>query len=340
LTQASETGDWFFVVLFPDTFPTSSTTTTTTTTATPLIGTTKAMNSPPGAIAPAQDTTTHNTESDDDKELNDYLVPETLSRIPDWLLPCHLVSAVFHYLQAFILFSFAGRDQTKWPIYTNFPSQDDFNPDFYGVPLAEQSGTLSVTLLGAMYLLFSAFYHTCAIIPCGRYQYEWYLRRSQSPFRWVDHCISEGLMKMVIAILAGVSDAHLLFSIFVLVSNGVIFNFVHEQLNAKARCDGYQQVNTSFYMSFVPLLCTWIVILVYQAGASSSDTTTVPKYVGATIILMLLFDIIFILLFILQWRQYNVFEDYAFGEFCFILLSFTRKTFLAWISYGAATTGY
>ena len=142
-------------------------------------------------------------------------------------------------------------------------------------------------------------------------------------------------MKMVVAMLVGVSDAHLLFSIFVLVSNGVIFNFVHEQLNARARCDGYQQVNTGFYMSFVPLLCTWIVILAYYAAAQD-----VPNHVGTTMILMILFDIIFILLFVLQWRQYNVFEDYAFGEFCFILLSFTRKTFLAWISYGAATTGY
>jgi hypothetical protein len=309
------------------------------------------MNSAPGAIAPTtQDNNKVNTTTaaaaaattaseTEDTELNDYLVPETLSSIPEWLLPCHLVSAVFYYLQAFILFSFAGRDQTKWPIYTNFPSQDYFNPDLYGIPLVEASGELNLTMLAAMYLLLSAMYHTCAIIPCGRYHYEWYLRRSQSPFRWLDHCISEGLMKMVIALLAGVSDAHLLFSIFVLVSNGVIFNFVHEQLNAKARCDGYQQVNTSFYMSFVPLLCTWIVILAYYSGGNRSDDNA-PKHVGTTMILMLLFDIIFIVLFLLQWRQYNVFEDYAFGEFCFILLSFTRKTFLAWISYGAATTGY
>ena len=144
-------------------------------------------------------------------------------------------------------------------------------------------------------------------------------------------------MKMVVAMLVGVSDAHLLFSIFILMSNGVIFNYVHEQMNARALASngGYPQVNQSFHMSFVPLLCTWIVILNYHANSDN-----VPEHVTATLILMIIFDILFVALFVLQWRQINVFSDYAFGEFCFILLSFTSKTFLAWISYGAAMTGY
>jgi hypothetical protein len=274
-------------------------------------------------------------------ESDDYLVPErVISFLPEWLLPCHLVSAFLHYIQAFILFSYAGRDQTEWPIYTNFPSENDINPDFYGVPLVQSSGTASLTMYGAIYLLISAMYHTCAILPCGRPTYEYYLCRCQSPFRWMEHSLSEGLMKMVVAMLVGVSDAHLLFSIFILMSNGAIFNYVHEQMNARALASKgeYDQWNQSFHMSFVPLLCTWIVILNYYANI---DEDAVPgHYIKATVILMIIFDVIFVALFVLQWRQINVFSDYAFGEFCFILLSFTSKTFLAWISYGAASTGY
>lgn len=302
----------------------------------------------------------HTTDDDESKEVKvHYLEPDKLNDIPEWLIPTHLVAGLFHYLQTFILFSMTANEVNRWPVYTNFPSKNDLNPDVYGNPISQQTGSTSLTLLSALFMVLAALYHTAAVVPCTRPRYEHFLVRNRSPYRWLEMSVSGGLMKMVIGQIAGISDAHVLFCIFVLTNCGILFASFHEPLNSRARASSimatnirlaggkvnkddtkakdvvvYNQNFLGLYISFVPLIVTWFIIFAYYTKTAAVET---PTYVGTTIVVLLMLDIVFVLIFALQWYQINVFKDYVMGEFCFILLNFTAKTFLAWLAYGAAS---
>ena len=195
---------------------------------------------------PSKDNTA-GMHSDNDEEEKDikihYLEPDKLNDIPEWLIPTHLVAGLFHYLQTFILFSLTANEVNRWPVYTNFPSKNDLNPDVYGNPISNATGSTSLTLLSALFMILAALYHTAAVVPCTRPKYEYYLVRNRSPYRWLEMSVSGGFMKMVIAQIAGVSDAHILFCIFILTNCGILFASFHEPLNSRARASSIMATN-------------------------------------------------------------------------------------------------
>ena len=82
-------------------------------------------------------------------------------------------------------------------------------------------------------------------------------------------------------------------------------------------------------------MLVWGVIFSYFFTAANLDQTSGTQ-VPAIVIALFFLDLCFPVCFCLQWKKIGVFEDYMKGEFGFILLSFTSKTFLAWIALAAA----
>jgi hypothetical protein len=105
---------------------------------------------------------------------------------------------------------------------------------------------------------------------------------------------------------------------------------MHEKLNAKARADGYTQNWFPAYAGGVPHMASWMVIFCYFfTGVRRGDP---PAFVGTIVFGLFLLDSCFAICFYLQWHKIGIFNDYLVGEFGFIMLSFTAKTFLAWVT--------
>lgn len=268
-----------------------------------------------------------------------YLDIEHLNKIPLWLAPCHLVAALFQGMQALFLFAFASQTDLQWLVYTNYPAATDegLADDEYAIPDPKLLGTYPITWYAGLFILMSCIDHITCIVPRLRQHYEYNIERHQSPTRWIEYSFSASLMRMHIAQVAGVTDAHILFLIFVMTHVALYFPAVHEMMNAKARADGYLQNWTPFFMGTVPHVASWGVIFFYFfSGLNRGDP---PGFVVTIVVSLFFLDMSFPTCFVLQWRKVGVFQDYLVGEFGFIMLSFTTKTFLAWITLAGAN-GY
>jgi hypothetical protein len=270
------------------------------------------------------------------KQVAHYLEPEVFNDIPLWLVPCHIVAAIFQYMQSFVLFAFSKEIKTRSPLYTNYRGNFNLLSDDFGTPDPVQWSKASLTMMSAIVVLVAAIAHTVIVLPFLRPSYEDHLRRNRSPYRWMEYMVSASIMRAQVAMIAGVTDVHLLFCIFSLSACCINFGGVHEPLNARALAAGTKQYMVGLYLAFLPHMCSWAIIFCYfVTGIVRGDP---PGYVGTILVSLFILDGLFAVNFILQWFKIGYSKDYIFGEFIFIMLSFTAKTFLAWITYGAAAS--
>lgn len=263
---------------------------------------------------------------------------ENLNEIPLWLAPCHMVAALFQLMQALFLMAFSSKVDLMWYIYVNFPTSDEelLSKSDFAKPFAQEVGSYPITWYAGVFILLSGIDHIICVLPSVRPYYEYYIERHQSPIRWIEYSLSAPLMRMHIAQVAGVTDIHILWCIFFLGHVSMYFPAMHERLNAKARADGYEQYWFPAYAGGVPHMASWMVIFCYFfTGLRGGDP---PAFVGTIVFCLFLLDSCFAICFFLQWKKIGMFKDYLVGEFGFIMLSFTAKTFLAWITLAGANS--
>mgnify|MGYP005857872355 CR=1 FL=1 len=159
--------------------------------------------------------------------------------------------------------------------------------------------------------------------------------RHQNPFRWAEYAVSASLMRVMIAQLCGITDIHLLFTVFALCALTMLLGGIHESVNAKARADGFKQNWYPFVVSWIAHLASWMPIVNYFFVAVKRGDP--PNFVWSIIFILFFLDGTFAALFSLQWCKVWKFKDYVFGEKGFIVLSFTAKALLAWINYGGGS---
>lgn len=274
------------------------------------------------------------------KQPNHYLEPENLNEIPMFLAPCHWIATLFQLMQSIFLFAFSSQVNLRWMIYTNFPmveedtraiARDVFDSDiiYYASPESKYIGGYYVTWMTGGFILLSGLDHLLCVLPKFKKTYEYYLVRNQSPYRWAEYSISAPLMKMHIAQVAGVTDIHMLFLIFMLNHVAIYFPMLHEKMNAKALADGYEQNWLPIVFGTIPFLGCWMVIFCYFFEALSRGDQP-PAFVVTIVISLFVVELFFPICFFLQWKKIGIFQDYLIGEFGFIMLSFVAKTILAW----------
>jgi hypothetical protein len=260
----------------------------------------------------------------------DYLVIENLNVVPSWLAPCHYGAAICQCLQALFLFTFASQVDVKWCLYTNYPEITDVDSedtDIYAVPRSAELVCYNITWYAGVFILLSGFAHIMHMVPRIRPWYEYKIERHQSPMRWVEYSFSCSLMRIYIAQVSGVTDVSTLALIFILTQSTMFYAMLHEIINAKNRADGFKQNYLPVVLAFIPNTATWGVIFAYFAQGIGK----VEASLAAIIVLILfLLELSFPIVFFLQWKMVGPFKDYLIGEFAFIVLSFTTKTFLAW----------
>lgn len=280
-----------------------------------------------------------------------------LNDLPESL---HYVSAAAFFFQimqaaALVIVAFNKSDK-KWFWYTSYPGLDDYEGQ---QPQVQEIAQFSIVWLAPVFVFMSAMDHLCSLL--FRDTYEWYLKRSQNPFRWTEYSFSAALMRFVIAMLAGITDIHLLICLFTLTSMTIQGGATCEAVNAKARADDLPMYWRPFYTAWISQIVSWGIIFSYFINSVTEGTMSGGAAWPIMIVLFLL-DAAFAVLFSLQWLQippfdgtfakvpcschYNdgdsfltcfllcfwcLFTEYAHGEIGFIILSFTAKSLLAWI---------
>ncbi|GKY96580.1 hypothetical protein MPSEU_000617600 [Mayamaea pseudoterrestris] len=257
---------------------------------------------------------------------------QNFNEVPKSLGMMSLGACVFQFISGFILLIMTVRSEGNWNYFTMYPSAEPGVP----VPSPRAIGSFNILWLSPISILLSALDHTCSLV--FRSTYEWYIARNQNPFRWTEYALSASVMHLMIAQLAGITDVHLLVTIFVLKALAMNLASLHEVINAKARADGLKQNWRSFYLAWVAQLTCWIIVFNYF-GVSASQTEQ-QTFLWVIMILCFILDNSFAVCFFLQWTRTPPCDDYATGEKMFIVLSFTAKTLLAWVAFGGvvATT--
>jgi hypothetical protein len=264
---------------------------------------------------------------------------QNLNDIPGNLVCWNIVAAIFQTIQGGALFYQSMKAKTPWYLYTNFPqistsnSREESATGVFGLPDPNEFVAFSVSWYSAIFILLSALDHLVVITPGIRPIYEQKLKKSQNPFRWTEYSLSASLMRVMIAQLSGVTDIHLLFCIFCLTAITMLLGWAHEVFNAKARADGYTFHRPNwflFHLAWIPHFTSWAIIVCYFLVSVFRGNP--PAYLWAIVFILFSLDGVFALIFYLQWAKIGRFQDYVTGEIGFIILSFTSKSLLAWIS--------
>ena len=193
---------------------------------------------------------------------------------------------------------------------------------------------LRIDLAVAAFLLLAAIDHLFVVSPRAR---PWYLRnvaRGINPARWWEYSISASIMVVLIAMLAGITEATALLALFGVNASMILFGLVMERVNI-----GREPVDwRPFIYGCVAGAVPWVVIGL-QLGVSQANTHGVPGFVFAIFLTLFLLFNTFAVNMWLQYRGRGRWADPAFAERVYLILSLVAKSALAWQVYAGALAG-
>eukprot|EP00276_Gloeochaete_wittrockiana_P008621 CAMPEP_0184645900 /NCGR_PEP_ID=MMETSP0308-20130426/2494_1 /TAXON_ID=38269 /ORGANISM="Gloeochaete witrockiana, Strain SAG 46.84" /LENGTH=273 /DNA_ID=CAMNT_0027075389 /DNA_START=127 /DNA_END=945 /DNA_ORIENTATION=- len=235
------------------------------------------------------------------------------------------IAAAFQLITG-VAIAIVTKKNITYPWYVNFPGNFTERNGTFGVPIPKQVASISVGYLSAAFLLLSFLDHFLVILPGVNAAYNKFIARNVNPFRWLEYSFSASLMHVEIAMLSGITDIHILWSIFGLCWIVMVLGYIFEVENGNRR--GKSKNWFSYWIAFVPHMWNWAIILCYFFTIVRRGSP--PAFVWAIIFVLFILDATFAVIFGLQWAEVGKFKDYVFGEYGFIILSFTAKQLLAW----------
>lgn len=239
----------------------------------------------------------------------------------------NLIATVFFAAQVVLILVLAG--PATLPVIGSFLT-DAPGSGQYG---SDELFGLRIDVMVALFLGLAAVDHF-AVGSFARGWYEKNILRGINPARWWEYSISASIMVVLIAMLAGVSDAVALLALFGVNASMILFGLVMERANL-----GREEVDWSpFIYGCVAGAVPWIAIAV-QLALSQNEGDGVPGFVyGIFVSLFILFNG-FALNMWLGYRARGRWADPLFVERSYIVLSLSAKTILAWQVYQGALAG-
>lgn len=218
----------------------------------------------------------------------------------------------------------------KTPEITTFP---DWSGGASG-PVAKMQfqGLVPFTALTSGFAFMSATAH---LLICACFKiYIADLRTGINRFRWFEYAASSSLMSVLIAMLFGVWDVHIL---FLLGSINACMNFFGYSFEVQNKI-GEKIDWSNFIFGCWAGACPWAVILSYVCNNRSAN---VPAFVWAILAVYIIMFQTFPVNMVLQYAQIGRwYKDeaygfpmggYYFGEKVYQVLSLTAKTALLWL---------
>ena len=239
----------------------------------------------------------------------------------------NLIATVFFAVQVIVLLLIS--EPAELPVIGSFLT-DAPGSGQYGSKILFD---LRIDILVALFLALAAVDHF-AVGTFARSWYEKNVSRGINPARWWEYSISASIMVVLIAMLAGASDAVALFAIFGVNASMIFFGLVMERANL-----GRKEVNWSpFVFGCVAGAVPWIAIVI-QLALAQSEGDGVPGFVyGIFVSLFILFNGFAVNMW-LGYRANGRWKDPLFVEKSYIVLSLVAKTVLAWQVYQGALAG-
>ncbi len=203
----------------------------------------------------------------------------------------------------------------------------------YGGPA--QLFNLRIDIAVAAFLLLAAADHLTVISPRVR---PWYLAnvaRGVNPARWWEYSVSASIMVVLIAMLAGVTDAVALIALFGVNAAMVLFGLAMERANTPGGDVDWRPFIYGCIAGAVP----WIAIAL-QLGVSQANSKGVPGFVFAIFLTLFLLFNTFAVNMWLAYRGRGRWADPVFAERVYLILSLLAKSALAWQVYAGALAGH
>lgn len=254
------------------------------------------------------------------------------------LFKLNVVATVFQFATA-TLVMFLTVPEQRVSIYSVFPvikdgyERGDGNP--FGLPTPAEIMAFNPAYLSGFSLFLTAINHllVCTIF---RRRYEADLERGLNVFRWVEYAFSASCMRVMIAIFSGMLDFQSLSMVFVLTMLTMLLGLAFEVENSRnlerAPKDGdVPAINwLCYWLGFIPHCWCWLMIFYsFFRGVAAYDA---PPFVWCLAFIIFFLDMTFAINLGCQWLGLGKFQNYVYGEYAFIILSFTSKQLLCWMS--------
>ena len=257
------------------------------------------------------------------KMRNSLMMPKATS---DRLRRLNCAAAVLHLVSAVILFALTDKD-AKTPVYTFYANEHRGNQTLYG-PAHTLLGHARVGYLAGVFLLLASLDH--AIVATVRREwYEYELQFAQNTVRWIEYAFSASIMHIMIAMLCGVMSLYLLLAIFGLTATTMMFGLLQERMNWALQGKPLRKSMLPFWLGCIPYIVVWIILFAVF-GQSAAQA---PVFVWIVMFGLFVNESLFAANMYAQQREMGRWRDYIYGEYAFIVLSFTAKSMLAWTNF-------
>lgn len=240
----------------------------------------------------------------------------------------NVIVGLAHAAQAIVLLMIAS--DAALPVATTFLEGPPGSGDYGRAELFELAFAPAV----AAFLLLAAVDHLLVATPGISGWYDANVAAGRNPARWWEYSVSASLMVVLIAMLAGVTEAAALVAVFGVNAAMILFGLTMERVNDPGRDVDWRPFLYGCVAGAVP----WIAIGL-QIVVGESEGGDVPGFVIAIFVTLFVLFNSFAVNMALQYRQVGRWRDPAFAEAAYIVLSLTAKSLLAWQVYAGALAG-
>lgn len=246
---------------------------------------------------------------------------------PGSLRRLNLAVAAAHLVQAVVLVLLA--EAVSLPVdaryLTNAPGAGE-----YGGP--DALFDLRIDWMIAIFFIL-AFVDHFSVATWGRRWYARQVAHGINPARWWEYSVSASLMVVVIAMLAGLTDAAALMAIFGANAAMILFGLIMERTNLGREGVDWRPFVYGCIIGAVP----WLAIGLQLAVADANSD--VPTFVLVIFLTLLVLFSSFAVNMWLQYRGRGRWGEPVFAEKAYLWLSLVAKSVLAWQVYAGALAG-
>ena len=186
---------------------------------------------------------------------------------------------------------------------------------------------INITYVIVVIFLISFLFHGL-MATVYRSQYERTLERGINKFRWIEYCLSVGLMIVAVGLLVGVSDLATLAAMFGLT---VIMNLLG--LITEIYGPGKNGINRFMYWTgAIAGIIPWVVISIYLISGIVYGASLSGFVYGIFVSLFILFGC-FMANMYMRYSRIGKWKDYMYSERVYMALSLLAKTAFAWLIF-------
>lgn len=198
-----------------------------------------------------------------------------------------------------------------------------------GTPVPAPATLLDVRIgwAVALFLGLAALDHLLTAT-VGRGLYERDLRRGINRFRWIEYSFSATLMIVLISFYSGITSINAVIALAGANVAMILFGWLQEQMNPPGRIS---TTMVPFWFGALAGITPWISVAVNILGSK-----TVPGFVYGIVFTQFVLFFSFGVNQWLQYREIGRWDDYAFGEKTYLVLSLVAKSLLAWQIFGGS----